>query len=165
MGFGQFFPHISPLQEQADGPRACESMGIRQQPRQGSTGAGSNDVEYLGRCVLHPGIDHPDIQFHPRGRGGQEGTFLGGSLEQGDLEPVPQHRRQHQARKPGPRTHIGQSHIASSRSSGNMAGQLGAVPEMTSPQIVQAPPGNQVVAAVPVHQHVGIGLQARQCFT
>src|SRR5258707_1290592 len=78
MGFGQFMPHISPLQEQANTVRPQEAVGIFQQPGQGSAGPGGDHVEGLGRQVFHPRIFDSDGQAHSLRRSLEEGTFLGG---------------------------------------------------------------------------------------
>lgn len=162
MGFGQFLPQILPLQEQANRARACESNCIAQQPGQRGTGPAGDDVKGLGRGVFHTGVQYPDIiQLHARRRRREEGAFLGGGFEQGHLEPVPQHRRQDKAGKPGARSKIDQ------RPGGfrDKRGQLGAVQKVAAPEIGHAGTGHQIVAAVPVRQQVGIRFQAGKCFT
>lgn len=161
MGFGQFFPQILTLQEQAKRARTCESMRQPQQPGQGGAGPRGNHVKAFGGRFLHPGLNHPDTKPHRRRRRVQERAFLACGLEQGDGKLIRQHRRQHQTGKPRPRAQIGQC----AGTFRDMAGKLGTVPHMAPPKLVQTGPGHQIVAAVPVGQQRGIGLQPGQCFT
>ncbi len=155
MGFRQFAYQILSLQEQADGIRAGEFLCVAQQFIERGTGPGRHHVKHFGGQVFHPGVFNSHGQLQPRRRGLQESALLQRRLMQGDSDPVPQHFRQHQAGKPGPGTQIGQG--AGFRR--HQGCQLGAVPEMPPPQIVQRAVRHQIVAAVPIPEEIGVSLQ------
>ena len=80
--------------------------GVGEEFGQGSTGAGGDDVEGVGRGVFHAGVLNGDGQFHALGGGGQKGAFLGRGLVKRDRDPAAQHFGQHQAGKAGTRAQI-----------------------------------------------------------
>ena len=160
MGLRQFRHHILSLQEQANGVRAHQRLGVGEQQGQGRQRPGRHEVEGLGGQGLYPFVLDPNPQAHPLGGGGQEGAFLPGGFMQGhgDLWP---HRREHQPGEPGPGTQIGQS-PGSRRDQGP---QLGGIKEMAAPKVGKGTFGHQIVALVPIGQQIGICLQPGKCFT
>lgn len=134
---------------------------IPQELGQGGAGPGGDDIEGLEGHFFHALVFDCDWQTHPLGRSAQKSAFLGGGLEEGDRNPVPEQFGQNQPWKPCSRTQIHQS----LGRDGNQGGQLGGIPEMAAPKIVQGPFGNQIVTAVPIPQQVRVIFQPFQCFT
>jgi len=136
-------------------------MRIAQQLGQGRASSGRDDFKWLGKCFFHAPVLDRDFKFHGVCGSQQEGTFLGGRFMQGDLNPVPQQFRQDQAWKTGPGPQIRQG----SGIFGHQGRQLGGIPEMPPPQILQGAWRHQIVAGIPVQQQIGIALEPGQCFT
>ena len=153
MGFGQFGPYILSFQKKTNTVRAGQGIGIVQQPGQGSQRPGCHHIIRLGDQILDPGVFYGDVQAHAFCGGSQEHTFLGAGFVQGHRQLRP-HRRQHQPRKARAAAQIGQG----TGRGGDQGGQLGAVPDMPPPDFGQAGLRHQIVAAVPISQHIGIGL-------
>ena len=161
MGFRQFGPHILALEKKTNAVQAHKMMRIPQKLRQGRTGPGGNDIKYGSGRIFHSAVGNGHAKFHGGGSGGKKGTFLGRGFVERDLDPVPQQFRQDQARKSGAGTQIGQAPGAFR----NQWRQLGGIPEVPPPDIVQRLGRNQIVPRVPIQQKARIALEAAQCFT
>ena len=161
MGFRQFSPHILAFEEQANAVRACEPFGVFEELGQGGAGPGRDHIKGLNRGRFHPAIVDGDGQVHGLGRSFEESAFLGGGLEQGNGNPAAQHLRQDQPRKAGAGAHIRQG----ASFGGDEGGELGGIPEMPPPKVIQGASGDQIMQGIPFAQDPGIGLQPGQCFT
>ena len=136
-------------------------MRIPQKLRQGRAGPGGDDIKCGGRRIFHPAVGDGHPKFHDGGGGGKKSAFLSRGFVERDLDPVPQQFRQDQARKSGAGTQIRQGPGAFR----NKRRQLGGVPEVPPPEIVQRLGRNQIVSRVPIQQKARIALEAAQCFT
>ena len=68
--------------------------------------------------------------------------------------------RQYESRKPGPGAEVDDGCTRR-----NVSVQLGAVPEMPAPRIVQTASPDQIERGLPARQNFEIGFKPRQCFT
>jgi len=154
-GFGQFRPHILPLEKQANRIRTREMLCIPQKLIERRTGAGGDDVETFCRRCFHARILDSRIQFESVAHSLQKGALFGDGFEKCDPNAISQKLSQNKSRETSAAAEIGEG----SGIGRDVFRQLSAIPDMPPPDIGQGPRRNKVVAGVPVLQHSDIGLQ------
>ena len=149
------------LEEQTNRAGPGEILCIGQKRVERRAGAGGDDIEGLGRHRFHPLLANFCIQPQSVADGFQELAFLARGFEQRDLDAVTQEDREDEAGKSRAAAKISQRF----RSLRHIADELGAVPDMSLPDIGEGRRGHEIVARVPILEHPDIGFQARKYFT
>lgn len=121
------------LEEQTNRAGPGEILCIGQERAKWRAGAGGDDIERFPGRRLHPLLTNFCIQPQPGAYSFQELAFLAGGFEQRDPDLVTQQDRKYKAGKPGAAAEIGERF----RGLRHIADELGAIPDMTLPNIGQ----------------------------
>ena len=81
VGFGQFRPHILPLEKQANGIRTREMLCIPKKLVERCTGTGRHHIEGLTHGCLHTFVADDYVKAQPVTNRLEKLTLLGGRLE------------------------------------------------------------------------------------
>ncbi len=134
---------------------------IGKKPGQGRTSPRGHDIEYFRLCVLDPHLSNGNRKIQMPGGFFQESALLGGRFEERDGNSAAQQFGQDEAGKSRAAAQIRQR----ARSRRDETTELGGIPEMAIPNVVQRVRRNQAVACIPVGEQLRVGLKTRECFT
>ncbi len=157
---GQFTPYILTLEKETNGRWAHETLCIAGQGGQRSAGSRRHDIEGRARHVLNAAVQDTDPGAQPRVGLGKEAALLGGRFDERHAQLGPQ-RCQNDAWQAGTASEIYEC-LCCWRYETR---QLGAVEDVSPPNVPERSRRNEVVATAPFCEQRNKHFETLKCFT